>query len=309
MSEKKPETYVSTDIEANGPIPGSYSMWSLGAAAYNQDGVLISTFAANLEDLPGTTGDPDTMAWWAKQPEALAEARRDARPPEVAMGKFAVWLEQLPGDLVFAGYPAAYDFLFVYWYYWKFLGRKPPFSHSALDVKTLAMALLRCSYKRATKQNWPARWSEGLPAHDHVAVNDAVEQGAQLCRMLAELRSSAMFFASEPQYVGKMPPRGPDLPCVPKEAPVSEQNPRLQKLDEERAKLAGVLAWQPKPATDYALEEKVAKFDFLHKMAVEYLEHVRRHGCGSATMKQYLFEEGVKLLGPGAFDAINKMTS
>lgn len=289
MTPKRPETYVSTDIEANGPIPGPYSMWSLGAAAYDVDGVLVDTFSINLEDLPGTVGDPDTMAWWQKQPEALAAARRDPQPPAVAMYSFAKWLDGLPGDLVFAGYPAAYDFLFVYWYFWTFLDRKPPFSHSALDVKTLAMALLRCPYKKATKQNWPSRWSQGLPAHDHVAVNDAVEQGAQLCRMLAELRSSAPAAASE-------------VPGM------SESNLRIQKLDEQRAKLAQAIAWQPKAAADYTLEEKVAKFDEVHKLACEYLEHVRRHGCGSENLKQYLFEEGVKLLGPGAFDAINEMT-
>ena len=37
--------------------------------------------------------------------------------------------------------PAAYDFLFVYWYLIRFAGESP-FSHSALDIKTYAMALL-----------------------------------------------------------------------------------------------------------------------------------------------------------------------
>ena len=85
-----PEIYVSTDIEADGPIPGPHSMLSFGSAAYREDKTLVSTFSANLELLPGASGEPKTMAWWATQPEAwaaaaeswLAPLRRslDARP-------------------------------------------------------------------------------------------------------------------------------------------------------------------------------------------------------------------------------------
>ena len=39
--------------EADGPIPGPHSMPSIGAAAYTADKVLVSTFSANLETLPG----------------------------------------------------------------------------------------------------------------------------------------------------------------------------------------------------------------------------------------------------------------
>ncbi len=64
------EIYVSTDVETDGPIPGPHSMLSLGSAAYSADGKLLSTFTANLETLPGAEGHPETMAWWATQPEA-----------------------------------------------------------------------------------------------------------------------------------------------------------------------------------------------------------------------------------------------
>ena len=46
------EYYVSIDIEADGPIPGSFSMLSLGAAAFDSDGHLLDTWTANLEQLP-----------------------------------------------------------------------------------------------------------------------------------------------------------------------------------------------------------------------------------------------------------------
>ena len=47
------EIYVSTDIEADGPIPGPHSMLSFASAAYTEDKQLIGTFSANLETLPG----------------------------------------------------------------------------------------------------------------------------------------------------------------------------------------------------------------------------------------------------------------
>ncbi len=52
------EIYVSTDIEADGRIPGVHSMLSFGSAAYLADKTLLGTFTANLEQLPGAVPDP-----------------------------------------------------------------------------------------------------------------------------------------------------------------------------------------------------------------------------------------------------------
>ena len=179
-----PEIYVSTDVEADGPIPGPNSMLSFGSAAYSVDKTLVGTFTANLETLPGASGAPDTMAWWQTQPAAWAACRENPQPPQVAMLNYLAWLQGLPGKPVFVGYPAAYDFLFVYWYLIRFTGESP-FSHSALDIKTYAMAMLRGGFRDATKKNMPKRWFDQLP-HTHCALDDAIEQGALFCNMLAE---------------------------------------------------------------------------------------------------------------------------
>jgi hypothetical protein len=75
------EIYISTDIETDGPVPGPNSMLSFGSAAYLADKTLVSTFSANLETLPGATGDAKTMAWWATQPAAWEAARTEPQPP------------------------------------------------------------------------------------------------------------------------------------------------------------------------------------------------------------------------------------
>ena len=180
------EIYVSTDIEVDGPIPGPHSMLSFGSAAYRPDKTLVSTFSANLELLPGATSHPDTMAWWARHPEAWEASRKDPLPPADAMRRYAAWLEALEGQPVFVGYPAAFDFMFVYWYLMRFAGRSP-FSFSALDIKTMAMVVLGEDYRATSKSRMPQHWFDDRP-HTHVALEDAIEQGLLFCNVLAESR-------------------------------------------------------------------------------------------------------------------------
>lgn len=183
MSQKS-EIYVSVDVEADGPIPGRNSMLSFGSAAYTAEKTLLGTFTANLELLEEATPDPKTMQWWQSQPDAWAACRKDLQAPADAMQTYVNWLNELPGRPVFVGYPAAYDFMFVYWYLIRFAGESP-FSHSALDIKTYAMAMLKKPYRDSTKKNMPRHWFDNIP-HTHQALDDALGQGALFCNMLAE---------------------------------------------------------------------------------------------------------------------------
>ena len=178
------EIYISTDIESDGPIPGPNSMLSLGAAAYQPDGKILGTFSINFETLPGAKGDPDTMKWWSERPKEWAKCREFLRPP-TDIKLYVDWVKDQPGRPVFVGYPATYDFLFVYWYLIKFVGESP-FSFSALHIKSYVMAVLKTPFRGSTKKNMPGRWFQGLPKHTHVAVDDAIEQGALFCRILQE---------------------------------------------------------------------------------------------------------------------------
>jgi 3' exoribonuclease, RNase T-like len=169
------EIYVSTDIEADGPIPGPHSMISFASAAFSADQQLLDTFTVNLETLPGAVGHPDTMAWWAGQPEAWAASRQNLQSPAPAMQKYSDWLQALPGQPVFVGYPAAFDFMFIEWYLIKFVGNSP-FRHSALDIRSYAMAYLKQPYNRSGKKDLPVEWLEGLSL-THEALDDAIQQG------------------------------------------------------------------------------------------------------------------------------------
>jgi len=176
----RPELYVSVDIEADGRIPGPNSMLSFGAACFTEAGDLVGTFTRNLETLEDAEGDPDTMRWWETQPEAWAACRSDLVDPPTAMNEFLAFLEDLQAsqgaNLVFVGFPASYDFMFVYWYLIKFTGRSP-FSFSALDIKTYASAVLKKGYRTCSKRGLPKRWFKGTREHTHEALDDAIGQG------------------------------------------------------------------------------------------------------------------------------------
>ncbi len=178
------EIYVSTDIEVDGPIPGPHSMLSFGSAAMTSRGEVLSGFSANLQALPEAKGHPSNMTWWEQHPDAWAACRSDLQEPEKAMKDYVHWLKKLPGKPIFVGYPAVFDFMFIYWYLIKFVGESP-FEHSAIDIRTYSMAILKRPYHLSGKVNMPERWleEEGL---NHVAIEDAIQQGRIFCRMLAE---------------------------------------------------------------------------------------------------------------------------
>ena len=77
-----PEIYVSTDVEADGPIPGPHSMLSFASAAYTEDKQLIATFSANLDTLPGAQAHPVQEAWWKTGSKHGPRAGRICRHPK-----------------------------------------------------------------------------------------------------------------------------------------------------------------------------------------------------------------------------------
>jgi len=191
LDKKVSEVYISTDIETDGPIPGENSMLSLGSVAFDASGTEISSFEINLETLPGAKPDPKTAEWWATQPEAWAAARKNPVEPKAAMARYLAWVEGLPGKPVFVAYPLLFDMMFVYWYLIRFCGRSP-FSHSGIDIKTMAYAAMgSTSYREANKKNMPKHWMPPAAPHTHVAIEDAREQGRLFFNIRAALKAMA----------------------------------------------------------------------------------------------------------------------
>lgn len=179
-----PEIYVSTDIETNGPAPGIHSMLSFASAAYLADKTLISTFSANLTLLPNTISNPDTMKFWEDFPQAYAACRTNLQDPEIAIPAYVQWVKDLPGKPAFLAYPAGFDFSFMYYYMHRFAGESP-FSCTAIDIRSYAMAMQQSEFREILRRTLPPEWFEPNIPHTHIALDDAIEQGLLFCNMLA----------------------------------------------------------------------------------------------------------------------------
>jgi len=69
------EIYLSIDVEADGPIPGAFSLLSLGCAALTLDKELLGTFARNLAPLPPRGACWNLTSSWKRRPLLQSEVR------------------------------------------------------------------------------------------------------------------------------------------------------------------------------------------------------------------------------------------
>ncbi|MGW7344528.1 exonuclease [Streptomyces sp. NPDC054854] len=181
----KAEFYVSADVEADGPVPGPYSMSSFGlAVAGVRDGggfravdPAERTFYAELKPIADAF-DPEAMAVSGLDRDKLALEGRD---PAEAMNGAAAWLaavaEELSATPVFVAYPLGYDWMWMYWYFMRFADAGSPFGHSrCMDLKTLYAAKADVPLRDATKRSMPSHLLSTRP-HTHHALDDAIEQG------------------------------------------------------------------------------------------------------------------------------------
>jgi hypothetical protein len=170
-SERVPEIYVAVDVEADGPIPGPYSMLSLGMAAV---GIPELRFYTELQPISDQF-DPRALAVAGLDRERLF---REAPPPEMAMGAAAKWVHALRrrGRPVFLAAPAVWDGMFVHWYFVRFVGKSPfgP-TGSGVDLRSYEMGVRGCEWVATRKGTIKHRLGlSGLP-HTHHAGEDAAE--------------------------------------------------------------------------------------------------------------------------------------
>ncbi|MQS11954.1 exonuclease [Streptomyces kaniharaensis] len=189
-----PTVYVSVDVEADGPIPGPYSMVSFGAAVagwhdadgFRRAGGQAASFYRELRPISADY-NPEALAVSGLDRAALEAG---GAQPAAAMREFAQWVERLrtgPGGRryrpVMVAYPAVYDWQFVYWYLIRFTGSSP-FGHSGcMDLKTLYAARAGVPFAGVGKRSMPPELLPDLP-HTHHALDDAREQAVLFANLL-----------------------------------------------------------------------------------------------------------------------------
>ena len=191
------EFYISVDVEADGRCPGLNSMLQLGAVFYDDSGNVLEEFSRNLKPLDGAVQDKETMVWWAEQekrrPGMWARLTSNQRDPQSVMNDFERTVnrigQRLSAKPLVVAFPAGFDFTYLYYYLCRFNGGSCV-GFSALDLKTLGMALTNRAYHESVKRNYPKQWFNPKLKHTHDALDDARSQGHmfwQMKRALGEL--------------------------------------------------------------------------------------------------------------------------
>lgn len=175
------EIYISVDIEASGPIPGEYSMLSLGACLVNAPKTTFYVELCPISDL----FVPEALEIGGLSLERLMVEGDD---PRHAMTLFRDWVRHCTTGRrpVIVGFNASFDWSFVNWYFHKFLGENP-LGIGALDIKAYYMGLTGCEWADTTS-------SRLLPAFQpsrrqtHNARDDAIAQAEIFAKLIAYTR-------------------------------------------------------------------------------------------------------------------------
>ena len=176
---------VTLHIHTDGPIPGPHSLLTLSSAAYAESVVrprerggapvgsyntlsgdgLIGTFSANVRELPGATLHPVSLEHWRTRAADWLSTRRAARPPALTTDAYLRWVGRLPGTPTLVTDPVEPDYLFLYWYLYRFTGQWP-FARTSTDAdlrQRLPRPLCPLSGCRATLAQTSCRGSPQFP--------------------------------------------------------------------------------------------------------------------------------------------------
>ncbi|GAA2482477.1 hypothetical protein GCM10010406_18460 [Streptomyces thermolineatus] len=171
VMSRLPELYVAVDVEADGPIPGPYSMISLGMAVAGRPDLSFYTELRPISD----DFDPKALAVSGLDRERLL---REAPAAEEAMSAAARWVDGLRGigRPVFLAAPAVWDGMFVHWYFMRFTGKSPfGATGSGIDLRSYWMGMTGSEWAGTRKGTVKhALGLDGLP-HTHHAGEDAAE--------------------------------------------------------------------------------------------------------------------------------------
>jgi DNA polymerase III epsilon subunit-like protein len=179
MSQVK-ERFISVDVETSGPIPGEFSMLTIGACDAEDDDL---SFSCSVQPL-NQNADPKAMEVTGL---SLVDLAKDGIPPEQAMVRFEQWLTSILNDgetAVLVGFNAPFDWSFINYYFHRFCGSNP-FGFSALDIKAYYMGATGCDWADTRSSKLSERLHPTRKGN-HQALDDAKYQ-AEIFRLVRKL--------------------------------------------------------------------------------------------------------------------------
>lgn len=166
-----PELYVAVDVEADGPIPGPFSMISLGMAVAGNPDLTFYTEIRPISD----QFVPEALAVSGLDRDRLLREAPTAQEAMLAAGR---WVDGLRrhGRPVFLAAPAVWDGMFVHWYFVQYLGRSPfGVTGSGVDLRSFWMGRTGCVWSETHKSGIKRTLGLGNLPHTHHAGQDAEE--------------------------------------------------------------------------------------------------------------------------------------
>jgi DNA polymerase III epsilon subunit-like protein len=179
-----PELYVAVDVEADGPIPGPYSMISLGMVVAGRPELTFYTELRPISD----DFVPKALAVSGLDRDRLL---REAPAAEDAMRAAARWVDDLRrvGRPVFLAAPAVWDGMFVHWYFMHFTGKSPfGATGSGIDLRSYYMGLTGGEWSATRKDAIKRALGLTHLPHTHHAAEDAAEIAQLFTAMLDEAK-------------------------------------------------------------------------------------------------------------------------
>jgi ribonuclease T len=177
------EVYICVDVETAGPIPPDYSLLSIGACTVFEP---QSTFYVELQPI----NDQSTAEAAHVHKLSLKRLVMEGIPPVDAMQRFEAWLAEQSDSSnqpVFVAFNAAFDWMFVNYYFIHYLGRNP-FGHAALDIKALYMGRAGVRWSETSWRNISPQLVDDT-ALTHHALQDAIDQAGLFKKLLASAHS------------------------------------------------------------------------------------------------------------------------
>jgi DNA polymerase III epsilon subunit-like protein len=178
------EVFVSVDVETSGPIPGEFSLLSIGACSVSEP---AKSFTCEIKPI-SEKFDPKALEVTGLSMHALA---KHGLMPEAAMKAFSNWLSTLASaddTIVFVGFNAPFDWSFVNYYFHRFMGENP-FGFTALDIKALYMGATGSTW-RETKSSKISKHLKPTLTGTHDALQDARYQAEIFSLICSTLMSS-----------------------------------------------------------------------------------------------------------------------
>lgn len=173
---------IVVDIEADGPVPGLYSMVSFGAVLI-KDGKIDKKFYGKTRPLEGANYIADALAISGHS----REEHLTFDDPRDVMEAFLQWIrdntDYIKGERknmpIFFSDNNGFDWSFINWYFVKFLGLgSNPFGHTSRNINDIYKGLIKDMFKNPKHL--------GKTKHTHHPIDDATRM-AEVLIILKEM--------------------------------------------------------------------------------------------------------------------------